>query len=474
MRHEHGRDVAVVAEQVALRDPLVGPERLVEVREPQLALPVPDHVLERRLGGGRVTSAASLSSRNPGTRDAAGGRRASTRRSAPARRAAARPTARRPFRTRGIFGASANGGVVAVERLQQREQPADLGVVEPGADVPDVAQLVALVHSEHERTERAGAAARAAGVAGDDELVGVLRLQLQPVARAAAGLVGRVERFATIPSRCWSRATSNSASPSSNPSETATEPVAQVDQLAQPRPCARAAAGRRAARRRARAGRTRSRRAGPEPCCSSGEARAPGRVDARDLAVDDGVRAADRLDERLRDVGEPPRQVVAVPRDEPALAGADVRERAVAVELHLERPPVAVRERSSSDASIGRYSPWTTSSRAVVVALDQQPVLLLAVEVRRDERPAAVQARAVQLDGELAVPLLLEQLVGAVVPDLDGAGAVLALRDLAVERRVLERVVLDVDGERARPRLQREPFGTAHEARAPSRSRRKS
>ena len=39
-------------------------------------------------------------------------------------------------------------------------------------------------------------------------------------------------------------------------------------------------------------------------------------------------------------------------------------------------------------------------------------------------------------NGQLAVRLLLEQLVGALVPDLDAAGAVLALRDLAVEPRV--------------------------------------
>ena len=39
------------------------------------------------------------------------------------------------------------------------------------------------------------------------------------------------------------------------------------------------------------------------------------------------------------------------------------------------------------------------------------------------------------------------ELVRALVPDLDRAGAVLALRDLALELRVLDRVVLDVDGE---------------------------
>ena len=35
VRDQHGRHVAVVREQVALRDPLLRPERLVEVREPQ-------------------------------------------------------------------------------------------------------------------------------------------------------------------------------------------------------------------------------------------------------------------------------------------------------------------------------------------------------------------------------------------------------------------------------------------------------
>ena len=50
-------------------------------------------------------------------------------------------------------------------------------------------------------------------------------------------------------------------------------------------------------------------------------------------------------------------------------------------------------------------------------------------------------------DGQPAVGLLLDELVRAVIPDLDRAGAVVALRDLALERRVLERMVLDVHGE---------------------------
>ena len=56
---------------------------------------------------------------------------------------------------------------------------------------------------------------------------------------------------------------------------------------------------------------------------------------------------------------------------------------------------------------------------------------------------------------QAAVRLLLDELVGAAVPDLDRPGAVLALRDLALESGVLERVVLHVDGEVLLARLQR-------------------
>ena len=88
-------------------------------------------------------------------------------------------------------------------------------------------------------------------------------------------------------------------------------------------------------------------------------------------------------------------------------------------------------------------------ARLAAVLSHQEPVLRVAVHVRRDERPLALQARAVQLHGEPAVALSLDELVGARVPDLDGPAAVLACRDLALERRVLERMILDVHGEPA-------------------------
>src|SRR6186997_3219601 len=63
------------------------------------------------------------------------------------------------------------------------------------------------------------------------------------------------------------------------------------------------------------------------------------------------------------------------------------------------------------------------------------------------------------MDGEAAVRLLLDQLVGAAVPDLHRSRAVVAGRDLALEAPVRERVILDVDGEVLRAGLERHAFG---------------
>ena len=125
-------------------------------------------------------------------------------------------------------------------------------------------------------------------------------------------------------------------------------------------------------------------------------------------------------------------------------------------------------------AGIGRVLARLPRRRRRLVALaEDQPVLRVAGELRR-HGVGALEPLPVQADCEAAVVLLLEQLVGAVVPDLDRAAAVLALRDLSLERRVLERMVLDVDGEVLLPRLEGTPLGTAQLASAPFRSRRKS
>ena len=73
---------------------------------------------------------------------------------------------------------------------------------------------------------------------------------------------------------------------------------------------------------------------------------------------------------------------------------------------------------------------------------------------RLEQHIAAGDARPVQDDLHLAVGPLLT-LIGAVVPEDHRAAAVLALRDLAFEAAVLQRVVLGVDGQVVRRRIQR-------------------
>jgi hypothetical protein len=82
------------------------------------------------------------------------------------------------------------------------------------------------------------------------------------------------------------------------------------------------------------------------------------------------------------------------------------------------------------------------------------PVLRVGLAADREERVAPLDALPAQADLDLA-RLPLELLVGAAVPDRHGPGAVVALRDLAVELEVLERVVLRVDGESVVARLRR-------------------
>src|SRR3954447_11378602 len=74
------------------------------------------------------------------------------------------------------------------------------------------------------------------------------------------------------------------------------------------------------------------------------------------------------------------------------------------------------------------------------------PVLRALPLVEREERVAAADALALQRDLHLA-RLPLELLVRAAVPDPHRPRAVVALRDLAVELEVVERVVLRAHGE---------------------------
>ena len=127
-----------------------------------------------------------------------------------------------------------------------------------------------------------------------------------------------------------------------------------------------------------------------------------------------GVRTA--LHERLRHAREALGEVVPVPRDEPRLSRPDIPERPVAVPLRLEYPVTAwgqlLRQRRE-------HRPVVVPRSGMTGFADQEPIPFVAVEVRGHERPRPVEPLAVQPDGEPAVLLLLEELVRAVVPDLD-------------------------------------------------------
>ena len=94
-----------------------------------------------------------------------------------------------------------------------------------------------------------------------------------------------------------------------------------------------------------------------------------------------------------------------------------------------------------------------------------RPVHLLAVQL---ELELAV------LDRLLRIGRLLLRDERAPVPDDDVAGAVLALRDDALEVEVLDRVVLDVDRHPADLGVERRALRDAQLARTPSISSRKS
>ena len=454
MRDEHRRDGAVVLEEVALGDPLVRPEELVEVRERKLPLAGPDDVggrpLVPHLGRRLVLSEALVRglAHVPVMRPLAELDLGHEARLDPGDVSAT--NARHPRRHR-------EGRLGPFERSQQGEQASDLAVVEPRADVAGVSQLAAVVDGQDERAERGRAVPRASRVSGDHELLAAVRLDLQPVAtppplRIARALPlghdsleplaldGLVERQAVVEHRgeAHGRIRAHQLG-----QELATLLERPVDD-------------RRALGFEAVEGVV------DEPARAllhGREARVAAIVECAHLAVHHRV-ANDRVRDRLRHGREPARQIVAVARAQLAFPATDVRERAVAVELQLVEPVAPRRERvrERGEHRLVHGSRGRLDGLRVGRAPDQQPVLLLAVQVSRHERPDALEALAAKAHLEPAVILRLEQLVGAVIPDLDGSRAVGALRDLAGEGRVVERVILDVNGQGLRSRLDRHPF----------------
>ena len=131
-----------------------------------------------------------------------------------------------------------------------------------------------------------------------------------------------------------------------------------------------------------------------------------------------------------------------------AACALDRRQRAHALPGELERPGRPARD-ALGLAREHRLVRLHRPGGVVLGRAHDQPVALLAAQVRGHERPLPVQLLAVQDHGQRAVVALALQLVGAAIPHLDRAAAVLAGRDVALEVGVVERVVLDVHRQRA-------------------------
>ena len=458
VRENRRRDVTVVRQQIALGDPLVRPEGLVEVRELEDTLALLDLRLDRRSLALHLIRllvlAQALIHRRP-------------------QPAVVRPLGEAHLRHElGLdpddvalahlrhLGHLGEGRVVAPERLQAGEQPRDLGVVEAGADVPRPAQDAVLVDAEDKRAERVSASALPLRVPHDHELLPALGLELQPVARAPAGLVGRVGSLGHDPlealllrCRVQRRAVvegGGDLDPALPGVHELREPLVPLGQ--------RQVDQRRPLHLEQIEGDVEVRRAFLA-LLHRRERRPAILADGDDFAVEHAVgcpeRALQRPDDRRKAIDEG----LVVPAAQVDVAASDRRDRPEAVPLHLEEPALAGRHVGRERCQHRRVGAALPGRRTLLLLLlDDQPVLCVAAEMRRHERPEPVQPLAAQPDREAAVRLLLDELVRAVVPDLDGAGAVVPGRDLALERGVGERMILDVDRKVLLTRLQRHAF----------------
>ena len=349
--------------------------------------------------------------------------------------------------------------LVGAERLQPVEQPLDLGVVEARADVARPPEPAVLVDRQHERAEGARTPALPHRVADDDELLPALRLHLEPVAAAPSRLVAGVGALADDPLEPLRRRRLEERGAVVERLREPDGAVALVEQRLQPLvPLGQRQVDDRLALDLEDVEEIEHER--PRSLLHRREAGAPLVVERADLAVEHAVRRLHRLHDRAGNRLEAGGQRVAVAARQFDFTARDRHDRAVAVPLHLVQPLLAGRHRLGERGQhrlVGAR--LARRGRVRRLLLHEQPVLRIASELRRDERPLAVQPLAVQAHGHAAVRLLLDELVRPPVPDLDRAGAVVARRDLALERRVGERVILDVDGKVLRAGLQGDALG---------------
>ncbi len=248
--------------------------------------------------------------------------------------------------------------------------------------------------------------------------------------------------MATTPSSsCW-RAAASSAGPSSNCGETTTPALLPTSSSRRLRRSPSGWSSRRLGVEFEQV--EQNEHGGAAALLQQREAGAAVLVERADLPVEHCVGRANSERDGASDVVEPARQILAVTARERHLAAGDRHDRAKAVPLRLVDPALADRQRIGRR---GEHRLVRPARGCTAVLPQEQPVLRIAVERGRHERPHPVETLAVQTYGQSSVTFLLEKLVGSAIPDLDRAGAVLAGGDLAFEVAVLERVILDVHRE---------------------------
>ena len=404
----------------------------------------------------------------------------------------------------------------ARERLQAVPHAAQGGLVEAGADLAGIDEAVTVVDPHVQRAEPPARALRLRPAA-DDELLAEVALDLQPLARASADVaaVGALGDDALQPllgGRLVERlaATFHVLAGADHAARRQQQREAGLalrqGDVAQVVPVEREGVEEDRAHRHRRAGALDVGRPGEvHAVLQALERRPPPLVERHDLAVEDEAPERQRA-QRGDDLRIAPGEHLPGPTvelDALAVAGG---QHAHAVVLDLEEP-VRPRERPlgqrgqhdglASGVHRARRRPGAREARAQrgqarragahlldgqagqhrlrkalgrlvgagesVGLLEQQPVLRRAAHAR--ERPAPAQLDPEELDVEPAGAQLLgrrgalQQAVPAAIPHDDGAGAVVAVGDDALEVGVLDRVVLDVHGQALFLRAQRRPLG---------------
>ncbi len=178
------------------------------------------------------------------------------------------------------------------------------------------------------------------------------------------------------------------------------------------------------------------------------EARAVVLAEGDDLAVQDRAVRAERPIEPAQ-LGVGAGDVVEVAAVQLERAGLRVGDRAHAIPLDLIRPAAIVAGQLSGAGEhrlevLGHRLAVRVRGRVHAVdhpVLGPGPVLGGVLVADGEQGVAGADTPAVQSDLDLA-RLPLQALIRSAIPDRHGAGAILALRDLAVEVDVRERVIL--------------------------------